>query len=219
MNKHLKTVYYLSVIFLICFFGYFICSILFFSHKTDWEKHKEYLWIFNDSVKNEINVNISYSYVKNQDIYNCFHYKEYNIIVWEFKNLYNLNLKNINFHQYIYLRNVKFISGQILNKNSDLEITIKYWFDFDSILNLNLDENSRIEGEFKSSNYKGFYGTIKKMSMSNSEYEHQILFDYTEQKEPSTLIVYKGHGSFFLIIINSKNHIDEKIVSILNLSG
>jgi len=112
---------------------------------------------------------------------------------------------------------VKFERGEILNLGSDLEIPINFGFVFNNVMNVNLDESSKIERTFEGINYKGFYGSINEMSLSNEKGEHEILLNYTRGQTPTVFLFYKGHQSFYIIMINSKKSFDESIIKILNL--
>ena len=218
MNKNFKIIIVSISMLLISYLSYFFYGIIRYSHSSDWRTYIQYMWIFKDSAKKDINTNFCYSYVKERDIYNNFDYKDiYNIVVWEFKDLGNAELKKSIINQNVNLEDVKFESGEILNKNSDLELTINYGFVFNSAINVNLDKYSKIERIFKGSNYKGFYGSINQMSFSNEKGEHQILSDFTKGPTPTVFLFYKGHQSFYVIMINSKNPFDEDIIKILNL--
>lgn len=218
MSKTLKIIILGIIAIVISYFAYFFLGIIRYSHSSDWQTYKQYMWIFKDSVKSDIDTNLCYSYLKKRDVYNNFHYKSiYNIIVWEFKDLSICEFKKETINQSINLDDIKFGSGEILNKKSDLEITIKYGFSFNSCLNVNLDQYSKIERNFEGANYKGFYGTINKMSLSDGKGEHQILLDYTKGQTPTVLLLYKGHHSFYFVLINSEKPFDESIINILNL--
>lgn len=218
MNKTLKIILSATVAIMSSYFAYFFYGIIRYSHSSDWQTYKQYMWIFKDFAKKDINTNFCYSYVKERDVYNNFDYKEiYNIVVWEFKDLGSAELKKSIINQNVNLEDVKFESGEILNKNSDLEITINYGFIFNSGINVNLDKYSKIERIFKGTNYKGFYGSINQMSFSNEKGEHQILSDFTKGPTPTVFLFYKEHQSFYIIMINSKNPFDEDVIKILNL--
>ncbi|MEO6176383.1 MAG: hypothetical protein ABIP27_14625 [Flavobacterium circumlabens] len=218
MNKTLKITIAGIIIIVISYLSYFFYGIIRYSHSSDWQTYKQYMWIFKDSAKTNINPNFCYSYVKERDVYNNFDYKDnYNIIVWEFKDLANAELKKSTINQNVNLEDVKFDSGEILNKGSGLEFTINYGFVFNSTINVNLDKYSKIDRTFKGANYKGFYGSINQMSLSNEKGEHQILSDFTKGLTPTVFLFYKGRKSFYIIIINSKNPFDENIIKILNL--
>jgi hypothetical protein len=219
MNKTVKTIVYTLVLIVISYFIWFFYGIIRYSHSSDWETYKEYMWIFKDSVKKDIDTDFNYSYVRKRDVYNNIHYKgsSYNIIVWEFKDLSNVDLKEISINQNINLDNIEFTSGEILNAKSDLEITINYGFDFNYKMSVNLDAESKIEKNIEGINYKGFSGYINKMSLSDKKNKHQIIFNYTNGKTPTVLLLYKGHQSFYLIMINAEKPLDENIIKILNL--
>lgn len=218
MNKTLKIIISGIITVVVCYFIYFFYGIIRYSHSSDWQTYKQYMWFFRDSVRNDIDTSFSYSYVKKRDVYNNIHYKgSYNIIIWEFKDLSVAELKKVSINQNVNLDDLKFRSGEILNKKTDLEITIKYGFAFNYTMNVNLDGYSKIERNFEGTNYKGFYGSINKMSLSDEKNEHQIILDYTKGQTPTVFLLYKGHQSFYLILINSEKPFNESIINILNL--
>lgn len=204
---------------IILYIGYVLFSFTFFSHHFvhDYQKH---LWVFKDSVRNEIDTFIYNGYEKKEDILYYYLYKRnYQIAVWEFKDLDVVPLRNILINQNVNLDGVKIGMGERLNKKAypSPTITLKFSYDFNYVLNINLDNYSKIIKKIDSSNYKGFYGNINKMSFSNRRGEHVILFDYYCFSEPTFFLVYKANKSFYVIIINSEVPFDEGIISILNL--
>lgn len=218
MNKTIKIIVSGLIAIPVCYFVIFIFEFLVYSHSIDWERCKQYTWIFRDSIKTDIDPNICGSYVKRRDIYNSYLYKRtYSIIVWEFKDLDLAKLNKTAVYENVDLDDVKFSSGEILNRHSDPEITIKYGFSFKNTMNVNLDKYSHLEKSIIGSNYKGFYGTINEMSLSDENGRHFIIFDYQSAKEPTLFLFYKGHHGFFVIVINSKIPFDERIIKILNL--
>jgi len=218
MNKTLKFVITISVFLILFYFAYIIYNVNRYRHAIDWHIYKQYTWFLKDSVKNKLDTNFCYSYVNKRDVYNNYDYNHtYNIIIWEFKDFGAFDLSKIKFYQNCTFDNKKIRSGETLNKNSDIEIKIKFGFISNSIQNVNLDNNSKIINSITSANYLGFYGIINKMSFSNEKEESQILFDYTNGREPSLFLVYKGRNSFYVILINSKKEFDESIINILNL--
>ena len=218
MNRTLKIIIAGVIIIVISYLSYFFYGIIRYSHASDWQTYKQYMWIFKDSAKKDINTNFCYSYVKDGDVYNNFNYKDsYNIIVWEFRGLGHGALRNSIINQNVNLEDVKFGSGEILNKGGDLEFTNSYNFVFTSAINVNLDKYSKIERTFNSINYKGFYGSINQMSLSDEKGEHQILSNFTKGPTPAVFLFYKGHQSFYLIMIYSRVPFNESIIKILNL--
>ncbi len=180
---------------------------------------KQYIWLFKDSVKKDINTDYSFSKVEDRDVYNNFHYKGYNIVIWDFKDLRDSDLQNVLIKNQVELGSnaAKFSAGEILNKKSDMKIAIKFRFAFSDAMNINLDTYSEMYRTIKGKNYKGFYGNLNRFSLSNGRDEHQIIFDYTEGKTQSVVLVYKNQLGFYLIVINSKQKIDENCIDILNL--
>jgi hypothetical protein len=218
INKTLAKIIAVAFAIIIGFFAYFFYGIIRYSHSADWHIYKQYMWVFKDSAKSDINTRFCYSLIKKGDIYNDFYYKDtYKIIVWEFKDLSNVELKKATINQNVNLDDVKFERGEILNMGSDLEIPINFGSVFNNAMNVNLDENSKIERTFEGTNYKGFYGSINQMSLSNEKDEHEILLNYTRGLTPTVFLFYKGHQSFYIIMINSKKPFDESIINILNL--
>jgi hypothetical protein len=234
MNKITKII----IVGIICYIAFFVYVTLWYGHSHAWNTCKQYLWIFKDSAKKDIDPPSRYSvcagWTRKRDVYSFFHYYHdhdmYIVTVWEFKDLTNVDLKKISIKQNVNLDNIKFLSGEVLNSKSSSPITINYGFAFHNAMNVNLDSLSKISGTFEGSNYKGFYGTIHKMSFSDEKRKHQIIFDYieniynhiTKQFNPSfsstVFLVYKGHQSFYVIIINSEKPFkDASIINILNL--
>jgi hypothetical protein len=227
MNKIAKII----IAVVVCYLAYFIYGIVRYSHSSDWETCKQYTWVFKDfDVKNFKGPNecfVCSSYIKKRDIHNVFHYylggDMYPVVIWEFKDLSSVNLNKVVVNQDVDFSNIKFRSGETLYSDSSSPVTINYGFAFNNGLNINLDSHSKIDGTFEGSNYKGFYGAINKMSFSDEKGKHQIIFDYTPKPykssfSPTVFLVYKGHQSFYVIIINSKKPFkDASIINILNL--
>ena len=227
MSK-IKTVIKIIILLFVLYLLYFVYVTYWYSH--DWEACKQYMWFFKNSIRNDIDppgYSICFSLVKKSDVYNIFHYVHdrdmYPIHIWEFKDLGNADINKMNINQHIDFSDIRFRSKEILNSNSSVPVTIKYGFAFHNTMSINLDGLSKIDGTFSGPNYKGFYGSINKMSFSNEKGEHQIIFDYTDKPyktsfSPTVFLLYKGHQSFYVIIINSKQPFkDASIISILNL--
>lgn len=218
MSKVFKVI---AGILIAMFLGYcvYFFTVLTYSHSVDWEMNKQYLWLFKDSVKKDINTDYSFSKVEDRDVYNNFHYKDYNITIWDFKDLLEAKLDNVLVKTQVELGSeaVKFRAGEILNKKSDMEITVKFRFAFSDAMNINLDTYSEMYKSIQGKNYKGFYGNLNKFSLSDGKDEHQIIFDYREGKTQSVVLVYKNQRGFYLIVMNSKQKLDESCIDILNL--
>lgn len=208
------------LVLIVGFFANFIFSRIKYSYSIDWEIPKQYIWIFQDSVKKDIDLKASVSFVRDRDVLNGINYKyNYPFWIWEFKDLNGIDLEKIRISQNINLHDIKVGSGVILNQENVLEFTVKYDFAFKNSLELNLERESKIIKSIKGPNYLGFYGIVKKMALSDIHDGHQIIFDYIEGQTPTVLLFYKGHHSFYLIIANALRGapLDENIIRILNL--
>ena len=200
--------------------SYHIFIIAKYKHSGDWEMHKNYLWIFKESERHKVDTNyFSFSYVKERDVYNNFNLNnsQYKVVVWEFKDLANIELDSIYYKENQVIDNSKIKLGETFHSKSNFQVKVKYDFNLTGSFFINLDNYSNIEKHFSSKNYKGFYGNVKNMSLSKETGEPQIIFNRTEQITPTLLLNYKGNDSFYLIMIYSKKKFDESVLNILNL--
>jgi hypothetical protein len=224
-----KIVITIIAVVVICI-AYFVYVVIEDGHSFNWKTCKQSTWIFKKSVTKDIDPNgrsLCSSYVKKNDIFNTFHYFHgrdmYPIFVWEFKDLRNVDLGKITINQNIDLSNIKISFGETFHANSSSPVSIKYGFSLRGGLSVNLDSFSKIDGAFHGPNYKGFYGTINTMSFNNKKGKPQIIFDYSDKPykssfSPTVFLLYKGHHSFYVIIINSEKPFkNANIINILNL--
>jgi hypothetical protein len=187
------------------------------------------MWFFKKIIRDNIDpsgYSVCYSEVKKHDNRNIFHYYQdgnmYPIVIWEFKDMANASLSKIAVNQHVDFSDIR-VRGVILDSQSSMPVSVKYTAAFHNAMSINLDGLSKIDGTFSGANYKGFYGTIDKMSFSNEKGEQQIVFDYTDKPyktsfSPTVFLLYKGHQSFYVIIINSEHSFkDASIINILNL--
>ncbi|MEI8202172.1 MAG: hypothetical protein WCH34_04120 [Bacteroidota bacterium] len=218
LKKIFKIILRGVITIIVLFIGYSIFITVFYSYHTDMKNYNRYIWIFNDSTKANVDTFDFVGHVKKNNILYTYKLKNTYILVWEFIDLSSIDLNKVVINKNINLDELKFYYGEIWNK--DLlplpKITVKYNLPFENIFEINLDENSKISKIINANNYKGFYGDISKMSLSNKKREYLILFDY-RYHQPTLFLSYKGHNSFFIIIINSENLFDESIINILNL--
>lgn len=234
MSKNIKIVFKIIVLIVFCLIIIEIIYSIMITHTSDDVSWKQYMCFFDDSIKRDVDTVLNYSYVKERDVYNNFHYipnsagidmsdkfiyhrKDtiYNVIIWEFKDLSNIKLDEIIIKPDVDLTNIKLESGEVINKNSDLEISIIQRFSFKK-LGVELNTRSTLQKEIQGTNYKGFCGVVSKMSLINETSSAQIFFNFFPEKQ-TVLLFYKGHQSFFLIMINSDKTFDEEIIKILNL--
>jgi len=219
MNKKIKLI--LSGIFalVLAYYGYKITIALIYKHSVEFHNYKKYLWLFNNSIKSEIDTIFCVSHTREDDIYYKYNYKDFFISIWEIKDLDFVELKKINFSKNINLDNIEFSSGEILNKNLGTlpAITVQFKLPFNNFLNVNLNERTKIIKEIDSANYRGFFGNINKMSFTNKEFDNLILFDYGENMQQTLLLFYKKNYKFYLILVNSDKEFDESVINIFDL--
>lgn len=221
MKKTTKLIISGVIAIIILYLGNVFYNFVAYRHHFDDGNCKRYFWIFKDSVKSDIDTFLYAGYVKRRDVlYHYLYKKKYHIAVWEFKDLDVISLKNTPINLNVNLDDVKFRRGERLNKNGypSPMYVMKFNFDFNYVLNVNLDNYSKITKNIEFNNYKGFYGNVNKMSFSNRKGEHVILFDYRDSSEPTFFLMYKARNSFFVIMINSEKPFDESIINILNLN-
>jgi hypothetical protein len=201
--------------------GYYILNIAIYSHKLDYKNTPNtYLWLFKDSTKKDIDVSSRFSYIGEKDFYNHYIYKKsYYITIWEFKDMKLEDLKTLSFNRDLALEDSKISFGETINVHSSPEITMQYGFVFYNSMNVNLNDDSKIDSTFQSTNYKGFYGVVNQRLSTNNEGKPCVLFNYANEKQYGVVIWYKDHGSFYLLVINSdKPFNSQKLIRIFNLS-
>jgi hypothetical protein len=217
MNKKIKFVISGILAFLIVYVGYIFFNFIRNTHHTEMNDYKRYLWIFKDSAKTDIDTFFFDGDVRDRDIlYQYFYRNNYYIYIWEFKDLGNTELSDIPLTLDSDLENVRFESAEIFNVKSRPLITVKLGCSFNRTMHVYLNKRSKITKEISSNHYKGFYGTIDKMSFDNEKKEPQILFDFIEEQQV-LLLLYKRHRSFYVIIVYTGSAFDEKIINILDL--
>lgn len=217
MNKATKIIGLTIMTILLCYFSYFIIISNKYSYRIDMKNYKQYLWIFKDSALNYIDTNIFVGCIRERDVlFNYIYKDDYYIAIWEFKDV-SKDLENIFIYKNIDLSNLKFNSSQVLNRDGSPEFTVRFVPFFQKKMDVNIDQYSEIKQEFKSMNYKGFYGTINKVTLSNEDKQHLVLIEFPYKKENSLFLLYKKAQSFFVIIIHSEKFFDKSIINILNL--
>lgn len=218
MKKNLRFLITGLISVTIVYIAYFVFNSTKYGYDIDLRNYNSYFWFFKDSIKTDVDTNRFVSCIRKTDILSHYIYKNtYDVFIWEFKNLDHLKLSKIAINENINLDNVKFRSGEILNRKDIPEMTVKFGSFLNNSMNINLDKYSKVEKSINSVNYRGFYGSINRMSFSNEKDEHLVLFNYLNGKEPSLLLLYKGHSSFYVILINSEEPFDVSLIKILNL--
>jgi hypothetical protein len=182
--------------------------------------YKPYLWIFKDSVKNDVDKDMFVGSIRERDIlYQYILKNRYHVSIWEFKDLSEIRLNEIPINCNVDLDDVNIMPYELLNKNESPEITTELGFSFSGSASLNIDKRSKIIKSIDTPKYKGFYGLVNKLSLSNEKGKHLIIFDYPSGNEPTLFLLYKTSTGFYVVFIDSNDGpFDESIIHVLNLS-
>lgn len=194
------------------------------AYHADWEKNKSYLWIFKNSIKNQIDPSFSSSWVRKSDVINNYLYMgHYVITVWDFKYLSSLNLNDIFINSNVESKKIDLdhLKGEILDPGCNPETVIKYGVEIHEKMQINLDDSSEIIKKINANNYKGFYGIVNNVTLSNESNQECIQFLYPDGRVPTLLIIYKSTNGLYLIKVESNDNkdykFDENILEIFNL--
>ncbi len=220
MNRVAKFLVIGLVSLVVGYYGYSFFTLVWYGHRDVFNNREDCIDLFQDSVKRDIDTYAFGSYLRERDILYSYVCKDrYFVSIWQLKDLEKTALKDIPLNLNVNLDGVKFNAGEIFYKDLGYRprITAKLGFTFNGVLNVNLDERTSILKRIDTSSYKGFFGTVNNMSFTDEKGEHLILFDFLSGKEPTLFLLYKGHGSFYAIFINSDKPFDESIIRILNL--
>jgi hypothetical protein len=216
MNRIVKRIIYIIIGLFLTYLTILFFVVFFCGHRINSDNFENYSWLFKDSIIEDIDKEYYYSYENKYDEYNNFHYKnaKYLIGIWDLRktninSLNDINLVKSNFYPEI-------LYGETFDKKSEFEVTAKFGFSFDDKMIINIDNYSKILKQLKSKNYKGFLGTVNKLSFCNSKNEPQFYMDISF-KTPTLFLVYKTKSSLYLIAINSEHEFNEDIIKILNL--
>jgi hypothetical protein len=235
MDNKLKLLIKIVATLIVGYIIYFVGDYMIHGHSTDWKKWKEYTYLFNDSIIQDVDTFLASSYETRNDIYTNFHYipndsgrtieekflynpkdSAYNVVFWEFKKLSHLNAKEVQIRTNQNLENLKLKRGEILNSKSDQRISIHFGFEYQSIA-VNIDNQSKVEKLIEGQNYKGFLGSINRISLSNENNDHEIFIDYVPIQKQVLFLIYNSNQRFYLILIDSDKSFDESMIKILNL--
>lgn len=199
-------------------------------------KWKDYMFFFNDSIKKDIDTLLVSTSETKKDILNYFTYQPslsfyqdyleaikhsdtdtlYSINIWEFKDLFNFPIDSVKFHFNQSLGRLKVKRGEILEPNSNQPISIIWGYNFKKI-KINVDNKSNISSlNITGKNYKGFFGEVNRLSMSNQDDKHYVFIDNIPKMDILFLVVNKSN-KFYIIIISCNKKFDKDIFNILNL--
>ena len=193
-----------------------------------------YITLFKDSIRKDIDTTYSglTGIRENGNLYYHYNYctvhkipfnkkaTVYYIDFWELKDLYNTNLNTIIFKKNLSLSKVD--KGLNLTRGDYdslplIKSRIAYEFTT-SKMDVNLDYGTAIYNTIDTTNYKGFFGKVNIMSLTDENGKTQILLKYKYPKK-TLFLLYKTNQSFIIIRVNC-NHdeaINENVINFFNL--
>jgi len=219
MNKILKTIIITGLSLCAMYFAYSMFTFAYYGHSIELKDYKRYLWMFKDSVRNDVDTFIFSGQVKERDIY--YHYnfrKDYFFSIWEFKDLGSIDLNSIKIDTNEYLGDIDYESSETFNPDCWPSVKLELGFEFNDYLAVKINELSSVSKFIKTPKYVGVMGNIHKLSIEKEKNMSTILFEYPICGKQSIFLFYKAKGSLFLILINSRDiPFDEKVIDFLNL--
>lgn len=218
--KYFKTFLIIIASLIGCFLGYNIFIAVKYNHSTNMFDYEPYMWIFNDSVKNDIDTTKFAASIKERDLlYQYILHSGYRVGIWEFKDLNRVDLEEIPMNKNVDLSQVNIIPREVLNYKASPEINIELGFKFNNAIGINLDNYSKIITPIETQKYKGFYGIVNKLSLTDEKGKHLIVFDYPDGPSPMVFLLYRTNNGFYVIYIDSLNvPFDASIIHLLDLS-
>ncbi len=179
-----------------------IFSIANTSYRIVINDFQEYKWLFSDSVKNHLGPICSGKERESDNIYFYNYKRTYSILVWEFKDLRFLSPESVKINKNIDLDEVDFKSKIILDSKGESPISIRTGNFIENSFVVNLDEYSTIDSTIAAENYKGFYGSIHRMTFSDKQGKTYVIMDNFVKKQKCLFLVYKKKSRFVVIIIS-----------------
>jgi hypothetical protein len=192
-----------------------------YSHGIEMDDYEPYMWVFQDSVRKDVDTSFFVGEIRERDILYQYRFKnQYLVSIWELKDLSNIQIDKIPINSNVDLSNVQISPSESLNKNVTPKITVELGFSLDSTISLNLDTNSKIITTIETPKYRGFYGEVNKLSISNEKGKHIIQLDYPYENPYTVFLFYKTQRSFYIIFIKAKEKVplDENVIQYLDLS-
>lgn len=218
MKRRRKIIIFgIVVIVIIVAFGYYMSQNV---HHIITNDQGRYIWVFKDSAQENVDKNLRFGVEGKNDILCSFVYKKkYYINIWEFKDLCSLKLNDISINQNVNLDKVDVSAGEVFYEDTEPNptVTVRYGFDFNGCLNVNINKESDVVKMMDSTYYKGFYGNLNRLTLSDCSGDHLIIFDYKSEKVPTLFLLCKKEESFFVLRLNADEKFDESIISIFNL--
>lgn len=220
MNK-LKIVLIFIICLVGCYYTYNFFTMIKYSHGIEMDDYEPYMWIFQDSVRKDVDTSFFAGHIRERDILYQYRFKnKYLVSIWELKDLNKIQLDEIPINSNVDFSGINIMPSEGLNKGVSPKITVELGFSLDSTISLNLDNNSKIITTIETPKYRGFYGKVNKLSISNEKGKHIIQLDYPYENPYTVFLFYKSSRSFYIIFIkaNEKVPLDENVIQYLKLS-
>ncbi|MES2800201.1 MAG: hypothetical protein V4638_09315 [Bacteroidota bacterium] len=200
-----------------------LVSAKLYGYKGDWSKHKNYMWIFKDSARFEIENNIAYTFFKESDTYNTYRYYdqqyfnkgELMIVVWEFKNCENVDLNSINIID-AKVSDLQFENYETLNLNSEREVIINDKMTLRHGFNVKKSMYDSILAEYDEPHYKGVCGFFPRIVLSDKSNQNMIVFKNDNEYCLTSLLVYKKNDRIYILVVTSRDYFDPKVIDIFD---
>lgn len=191
-----------------------------YGHNAVWKADND--WVFSESSKKHISKNTS-GYINRFDNLSEFRYKGeaflnnlgQTILIWEFKSLYNKDLRELKIGLNKDLDDIKFNEYEILDKNLDFKIFYEYKTEFNNQFVLDLSKSDSLVYEINGPNYKGYYGLFNRAVISN-EKGPKILFLNNENSIYMTFLIVNKNLKNYLIVIHSDYNYSNDILNIFD---
>ena len=215
-----KVVVFASVTVIVAYFGYYAFIDIVYSYDTGFLHHVPCPYLFSDKGRDGIERKFPlYAYRSTDSIYNYIYdgtdSAHYYIEVWKIPALKDIKLSSVKFNENISLSGVRLYPSEILGEG--LETEVKFGPFFKHNISVDVDDYSKIAGTFEGQNYKGLYGNIEKIAFENDAGQILATHTYDNKPMPTMLIVYKGRGSFYVIIVNSDDQFGADVLKIFSL--
>ena len=203
-------------------FGYLGYTFLFplvYNYSTVWNDFERYSWVFTDSAKQYIDKEFFVGDERKTDAVWRYTYRQhYYVLIWEIRSLHKVDLKTIVIREGVSLDGIDLQPRQTLEGGDfrEEEVSLGHFFQ-SNVVNLDLDTHSKLLKRVNSAKYTGFFGSVKRMALSDSSGDYLVIFNHTRKTSPTLLLFYKSHDSFYLIMVDGDKPFDDKIVDIFKL--
>lgn len=189
--------------------------------QMSWDIYKEYLYLFPDSVQNELQTTVGSYKHGTKYVLSNFHLKDSIIIdIWELNNSTMPDLNDVLLHNPDHFNSVEKKKVEILFPDGPHEIVLKSKYNFDDgEMNVFPGLGSKIDSVFSTRLYKGFIGHINKIQLEDGSLTDMATMNFDYPREKVLFLVYKPRDKFYIITIISKKDFDLSVLNLLKLDG